>query len=746
MNFSCSGKSLILSAIFIALIQAGVVNAAESDTLAEVVVTAQKREQNLQEVGVSVTALGADELRELGIKGTAQLGAQLPAVQLNTASGGNYGAQLTIRGVANTDFSPHQESPNSMYIDEVYISAPNAQGTGIFDMERVEALRGPQGTLFGRNSTGGLLNFITAKPTSHAEGYADVTYGDFNEIRVEAAASGPLSEGFLARIALATQDNSGYAENHYPGAEDLNGTHYRGVRLSLEYDRIENLVARFTFSYSHDDDREGFYGHLNTYFDPANGGRPSPLPANVDAWGTGPGNDIQGYRSPYTGNEGSVSHVGFLHRGLLSPTLHLDWDLGKSTLTSITNYTKFLFNYDESCDGAPQPTSQDPYSQNLEQWSQELRLAGQSGPLTWVSGVYGLGIYQHNTGNFLSPYYLGTPFAFTAYNPIHQVLHSYALFGQVEYLFTPNWRGTLGLRVTHDEKTMSEQTYYSILGTATYNPPLLVADFSEATVGSAAKESNTYPSGKAQLDYIFNKNALLYASVSRGVKGAGFNSNAFGANTNELIPFKGEHMLAYELGLKLTMLDDRVTLNSAVFYYDYKDFQAFQYKGNGPNPFVSNDNAHFGGGEIELVARPVHGLDVHLSLSGLTSKVYDVATAQIGVVDQVAQDAPKWSGNGFVRYMWAMGPGEAALLWSGDFVTGRYHSVDNTPSVYVHGSSGQNVRATYSQGGWDFSAFCNNVFDNIRQTGAFDLTASYGFTIQTFMPPRWWGLSIRKTF
>ena len=148
--------------------------AAEEDTLQEITVTAQKREQNLQNVGISITAVQASDLRDLGIVDTKQLGAALPGLQLNSASGGNYGSQLTIRGVANTDFSPHQESPNSMYIDEVYISAPNMQGTGLFDMQRVEALRGPQGTLFGRNSTGGLLSFVTNKPTEKDEGYVDV--------------------------------------------------------------------------------------------------------------------------------------------------------------------------------------------------------------------------------------------------------------------------------------------------------------------------------------------------------------------------------------------------------------------------------------------------------------------------------------------------------------------------------------------------------------------------------------------
>lgn len=725
--------------------------AQEGDTLQEIVVTAQKREQNLQDVGVSVTALQGDALRLLGVTDTLQLGAVVPGLQLNAASGGNYGAQLTIRGVANSDFSPHQESPNSMYLDEVYVSAPNEQGGQMFDMNRTEVLRGPQGTLFGRNSTGGLVSFFTNKPTADDEGYVDLTYGAFNEVRVEAAASGALAAGINGRVAFATQNNGGYDKNYYPGAENLDSTDFQGVRLELEFDRIDNFKALFTLPYSHDNDNEGFYGHVNTYFDPADDGRPAPLPANVDAWGTGPGNDIQGYRSPYTGPEGSVSHIGFLRRGTVSPTIHLDWDLGGgTTLTSISNYTKFLFNYDESCSGAPQTSCEDPYQQDLSQWSQELRLAGASDALTWVTGAYAFGTSQEDGSNFLEPYYAGTPFAFNARNEFSQHLTSESLFAQGEYLFTPSWRGTLGARVTHDLKDFTSQTYLNEAGNGAtdtvYSPPLLIYDFSQATAGGDTVESNTYWSGKAQMDYILSPAALLYASISRGVKGAGFNSNATGSGpTLETTPFKQEHVIAYEAGEKLTLLGDRMTVNGSVFYYDYKGYQAYQYK-NGPNPFVSNDNGRFEGGEIEVIARPVHGLDLHLGISGLSTVIYNVATAQIGIVNQQATDAPKWSGNAMARYTWEMLRGAGSVQWSGDFLTGSYHSIDNAPADYIHGSSGQNVRLGYTQGHWDFSAFCNNVFNNIRQTGAYDLTGSYGYAIQTFMPPRWWGVNVRYKY
>jgi len=204
------------------------------DVLEEVVVTAQKREQNLQDVGVSVTALSGEDLRRMGIGNSLDIGAVAPGVQLNSSTGGNASAPLTIRGVAQNDYSPQQESPNSIYIDDVYVSAPGAASAQLFDVARVEALRGPQGTLYGRNSTGGLVNFITNRPAATAGGYAEVTAGEFNLVRFEGAYNAPLTDTLRARIAVLAQDNSGIFENHLAGEPNANTTHFRGVRLSLE--------------------------------------------------------------------------------------------------------------------------------------------------------------------------------------------------------------------------------------------------------------------------------------------------------------------------------------------------------------------------------------------------------------------------------------------------------------------------------------------------------------------------------
>lgn len=730
--------------------------------LEEIRVTAQKREQALQDVGVSVSALTGDFMRDAGVTGPLTLALAVPAVQFNSASGGNYGMQLTIRGIAQSDYSPHQESPNSMYIDDVYVSAPNAQSAQMFDLERVEVLRGPQGTLFGRNSTGGLVNFIVTKPTAETtNGYLNATVGDYSTIRVEGAIGGALSDNVRGRLSGLYARNDGTYDNHLAGQDDIFELDFYGIRGQLEFDVTDNLTARVSVSYLEDDDSDGGYSHFSSYFDAD--GRPAPLPPDVDYWGTGPGNDAQGYRSPYNGPDGEVAPVGYLKRDITSPTVVLIWDLGDVQLTSITNYTTMNFDFDESCSGAPQWTCRDPFSQDLRQWSEEIRFGGGDEQFTWVAGLYALGIDSDSTGGFSSPYYAGGDFAYDVFNNISQRTDTYAIFGQGEWRFADKWRGTLGLRVTRDEKTISSQAYIREIGdfdlttldpSTVYDPPIFAPDpltgedydFSQATVGDLATHDDTDVSGKIQLDYVASDSTLIYASISRGIKNGGFSGNSGGTTTIAATPFDKEQVLVYEIGEKMTLLEGRMQLNGAAYYYDYKDYQGYQLNSEiGISPTVVNADAKFSGVEFEVIARPIDGLDLRAGANWLQSEVKDVETT-IGVLDQDAADAPEWAANWLVRYAWPVGPGEFAIQYSGDYIDSKFHSVDNAPVFRVASSTGHNARISYAFDNWDVAAFVTNFTDEERQNAAYDLTASFGSGIRTWSPPRQVGVSARYKF
>lgn len=193
----------------------------ENTGVADIVVTAQRRSESIQDIGISVSAFGEERLRDLGLAASTEIANMTPGVSLSSTSGGQY-VQFAVRGVAQADFARHTESPNAVYVDDVYLASTNAQNFGMFDMDRVEVLRGPQGTLFGRNATGGLVHYITNDPTDYLDGFADVTYGRFNHVRLEGAIGGPLGGNFSGRVAVLREARDAFIKNIFPVGQITN--------------------------------------------------------------------------------------------------------------------------------------------------------------------------------------------------------------------------------------------------------------------------------------------------------------------------------------------------------------------------------------------------------------------------------------------------------------------------------------------------------------------------------------------
>jgi len=731
------------------------VGVAEAQTaLEEIIVTAQRREQSLQEVGVSVTALSAERIRDLGITNSADIGRVAPSVVFTATTAGT-GSALSMRGISQSDFSAIQEAPNSIYYDDVYLSASGAASFSTFDLERIEVLRGPQGTLFGRNSTGGLARFITAKPTSTFEGYGEVGVGAFNGYWIEGAVSGPFSDRVRGRLAVKQEQADGWWENRAPGGKDTMETNALGVRGHLEFDVTDKLLARLSISYSEQPRHlVGTYKSRNFYFD--DNGVPTPQPADLDAWGTGPGNNLFGYRDPYAdGQTSAFENRGFLKSDSSSPTLMLQWTLGSTTLTSVTNYTDFTSDYAEEIDGSPIDFAAATARQSVRQWSQEFKGAGSIGSHSWTAGVYYLDIDTSTFGDFFFPTFSGSDFAYDNYQTMNQQTNSLAAFGQVEWQLGDRLTLITGIRYTYDEKTFDSQVYFRELGngysggtgTSVFPPPgLLVYDFRKATVGKLAEQNEGLWSGKVQLDYKPEAGGLLYAGISRGVKGAGFNGNLGGGLSNEDTPFDSESVTTYELGGKFDVMDNRLRLNSSVYYYDYSDYQGYAF--NGTQGVVGNYDGRFFGAELEMQANLPGDVLASIAASYSDTQLSDVPTAYFGVRDVEAVLAPEWIVNGFVRKDFQIGSGSLAALWSFDYVSERYASVDNNPATFIDDSVAHNLRLTYTldDSGLEFAAFVNNVADTDRQTFVYDVVGVGGFTGNLYDRPRTWGLSVRKSF
>ena len=203
---------------------------ARAAVLEEIIVTAQKRSQNVQDIGIAITAITGEQMEALGYTNAQQVSAMAPGVSTVQPNGeANY--SIAIRGVSSSDFTTNVESPVAVYLDEVYISQASGTGFALFDMQRVEILRGPQGTLFGRNATGGLVHFVSRKPSQDTDGYVKVTAGEYNQIKFEGALGGALSESLSARLSVSTHHNDGYITNRL--GKDLNNANDKSWRLQL---------------------------------------------------------------------------------------------------------------------------------------------------------------------------------------------------------------------------------------------------------------------------------------------------------------------------------------------------------------------------------------------------------------------------------------------------------------------------------------------------------------------------------
>lgn len=719
-------------------------------TLGEVLVTAHRRTERLQDVGVAVTEVDRQQLAGLGIANGKDIAKAVPGVLFQSTASGGLDANLSIRGVSQTDFSPNQESPNSIYVDDVYVSSSSATAYPLYDLDRVEILRGPQGTLFGRASSGGLVNFLPAQPTKTFQGYAEVGYGSFNQKYIEAALGGPITDKIRFRIAGRAEDADGWWINTAPGGSNTFQTKFYGVRGQLVADLTDNLTARLSVTYNEDPRHyEGVYSPTPFYIGPS--GLPMPVPANVDIYGTGPGNDLAGYRSPYPPGKGDFNNVGFLENSFLAPTLYLTWNRDNITVNSITNYTKFSFNYNEDCDGGPVNYCNYPNAQNLAQYSQELRISGHTHRLTWNAGVYFLDVDQTAYIGTSAPSLTGTAYGYSDSDYIRQHLQSISAFGQLEYQFSDKWRGIVGLRETHDVKSFSSFVYFNELGTAyggtgVYTPPLLSYEFDKSTVGGLATETADMWSGKLELDFKPDPNTLIYGSVSRGIKGPGFNTNASATLTDAETPFQSEYVYSYELGSKLELFQHRLRIDSSLFYDDYHRFQGYAY--NGLQGTVGNYNGYFTGIETEIAASLPWQVTVSVSGDYLDSQLRDVPTAYTGIRDEQPAQAPKETFNGSVIKTFDIGPGRLRAEWSFDYLGPRYSSIDNNPATYVRSSLEQNIRISYNfpAQGLELAFWVKNLTNAVRQESTYDEISFEGDVLRTYGPPRWFGGSIRKTF
>ena len=724
-------------ALMSALVGAVVAAPVQAAVIEEVVVTAQKREQNVQDVGIAISALTGEQMRQLGYTSAQQVTAMAPGVQTVQPNGeANYA--IAMRGVASSDFTTNVESPVAVYLDEVYISQMSGTGFMLFDMERVEMLRGPQGTLYGRNATGGLAHFVTVKPSQEASGYGQFTVGRYDQIKFEGAVGGPLSDTLSARLSLSTHNNDGYVKNRLLDKR-LNNADDSAVRGQLLFEPTDSVSLLLNARRSEQDIDTGFFEHVS---------------ANVEGMLT-PNeiNQVLGYidndGDAYAGDYDLDGHNKLDTRGY---TATLKWDAERFTLTSITDYSTVKRDYIEDSDASPVPLFNFFLTTDAEQFSQEVRLNGQTEAMDWVAGVYYLDLkVDDSNGSETEPFIDpegATPAISGLDNPYETNTESWSIFGQVERRLSDRVTGILGLRWIRDEKNheLFVNAVDFIPGTVQRNgnPNIL-----EQLAAYAGDRKDDEFSVRAAVNYDLSDDLMLYGSWNRGVKGGGYNSPVFPLNPplaydDDTMSYDPEQLDAFEVGFKSRLMDGLMIFNGAFYYYDYKDYQAFQIIGI--DTITTNADAESHGGELELQVNPAPGLDVILGVA------YNDIEVDLGggAPKTTSVQSPKWNLNGLVRYEWPVLGGAMAAQFDVLHRSKHYFSLTGAPTVEENGYTLMNASLMYTSGNerWSINAFVQNLGDEEHLVQTFDLSgpAVFGMVEQYYNRPRWWGISAAVYF
>jgi iron complex outermembrane recepter protein len=548
-----------------------------SDKIEIVTVTAQRRVEAAQDVGIALSVLTDKDLADHGVAGVNQLQYMVPNFEAVPAFGSGQ-PEFRLRGVGFDDYGSNNTSTVGIYLDDVAYPLPAASQGLLFDISRVEVLRGPQGTLYGRNTTGGAVSFVTNRPTEDFSAGLNAEYGSHGEFKSEGYVSGELASALTGRLSLASDQGGTWQKNRDTG-EDLGNKNASALRAQAAWRPTETLDFLLEAHWGYDKSQpQGLYRFTAVDDAPADGNH------TKTGWGGSP---------VFASLSGiGVSAKPFRNSVNAGVSLHTDADLGFADLSAISAYGHMIRREYNDWDASSLAYAGAYFDTRASVFSQEIRLASKAGdaPFTWLAGFY----YSNEKLDevFQSDFYDLYGFALdTTYG---QTVQSVAAFAQGEYRLTEAWKLVAGVRL---EREVRKQTDY-------ITRALYATGGSLVAFGTPSdKAIRTTPwTGKVSLEYRPADKVLLFASAGKGVKSGGF--TAYNAPSSEAVaPVKPETLWAFETGVKSAFLDDTVQLNASVFYYDYRNQQIQSaiyvpvYQAIGA--LVNAAKSHLYGGEVE---------------------------------------------------------------------------------------------------------------------------------------------------
>lgn len=574
---------------------------AASEGLEEVVITAEKRAGTVQDTPISIAAFSGDELAGGGIVSTEQLTAVTPGLNVQREVIG----KVVIRGIGTENFTVGSDPGVAIHQDGVYLARSSTSVFEFFDTQRIEVLRGPQGTLYGRNATGGVLNIISNKPDDEFGGYAKLDLGNYSKRRLEGALNVPFGESAAGRLSVLYAERDGFTKNLFPGArardiDELDNQDLWAARAQLRFDLGEWVELLVQGDISRDDANPSAFKYFDTsnafWFNPMSD-RTLPDLREVS----------QGYEQAIPGS--SRTAPALWKADTSGGNIKLTWDLGFGQFVSQTAYRKTEFAWLNDGDGFDQFFVTYFQDDESEQFTQEFQLASNSdGRFDWIVGAFYLD-EQSTTFSGLA-FQIGLPPP--AINGIlidgESNTQSYSVFGQGTFSFTDRFRGTVGVRYTNDDK--DGDLIYNLFGGVLPPPGPMGTTWSDVL-----QETWSAVTPLGRLEFDFSEDVLGYVSATRGFKSGGFNLLAAQP------PYDPEFLWSYELGLKTKSADGRLIANFGAFLYDYKDLQVGKIV-NLQDVVTNAAKATVKGLEAEIRYAPTDVLELNLGLAWLDTE-YD---------------------------------------------------------------------------------------------------------------------------
>jgi len=710
----------------------------EKDSLIEkITVTSLRRVQAAQDIGVPLAAFDGKQMKNLGIKNATDVTKFTPGVVYSETSA--VGVPVyTIRGVGFDDYSTAASSTVGIYVDEVSLPYP-VMTTGLtFDVQRVEILKGPQGDLYGRNSTGGAFNFITNKPTEDFEAGFTVDYGSYQSLQVDGYVSGALSDSVSARFSFTKlKENEGWQEHAITG-EEMGAQDLGGARLLVDWVATDSLSVLFNLHTSQNNSQNSVpQAFLYNPIYPGYGTAPTEVAGSpnqgdklIDL------NDPTSVSWSVSDKNGTSPIAPEKDQKGLGGSITLDWEIQDfADFLSITAFENFERKDGNDWDGSDTRNT-DVFNQSkIDSVSQEFRLTSNSGDdVSWITGVF---LSQDEVQESFFSDVLEASNSDFGYGIFLQYVDtqykvktdSASIYGHVEWQFTEDLTLVTGLRYTSENREISEACTYDVMGALT---PILGTDpgdcgtFSPEFINEPFTDelSTNNVSGKIGIDYKFNDDTLIYGFVSNGFKSGGY-QGAHASSTLQWGPYDKETLTAYELGIKTALPEQRMRINASLFDYQYDDKQVADFYPDplfGPLSAIINlDKSEIKGAELEWIWNPLDGLDVRLAGTWLDAKVKTGTSFDLDAGDYVdiagknLGNSPEFQGSALVAYEFDLSNDWAIRTQLDATYSDSYFGyLQNDPDKHVVESYtvvNANVALLSAEGDWDISLYVRNLTD-----------------------------------